>query len=71
MAQGQYESADTYYRTAQAIYIRLELAELADGLNAKIEAARAGAAAEQAAAQAEQEALNQDANPPGPGGGAP
>ena len=71
LAQGQYESAVTYYRTAQAIYIRLELAELADGLNAKIEAARAGAAAEQAAAQAEQEALNQEANPPGPGGGAP
>lgn len=81
LAQGQYESAVTYYRTAQAIYIRLELAELADGLNAKIEAARAGAAAEQAAAQAEQEALSQvppgqgisgqEENPPGPGGGAP
>lgn len=42
MAQGQYESAITFYQTAQAIYIRLELQELADGINHKIEAARAG-----------------------------
>lgn len=42
MAQGQYESAITFYQTAQAIYIRLELQELADGINCKIEAARAG-----------------------------
>ena len=49
-AQGQYESAVTYYRTAQAIYIRLELAELADGLNDKIEAAEAGIAAQEAQA---------------------
>ncbi len=42
MTQGQYESAITFYQTAQAIYIRLELADLADGLNSKIGAARAG-----------------------------
>lgn len=41
-AQEQYESAITFYQTAQVIYIRLELPELADGLNRKIEAARAG-----------------------------
>lgn len=46
MAQGMYESAVTFYQTAQAIYIRLELPELADGLNRKIEAARAGIEAE-------------------------
>lgn len=48
MAQGQYESAITFYQTAQAIYIRLELPELADGLNRKIEATRAGIEAEAA-----------------------
>ena len=53
LAQGQFESAITYYRTAQAIYIRLELPELADGLNAKIGAAQAGQAAKESqAAQA-------------------
>ena len=45
LAQGEYESAVTYYRTAQAIYIRLELPELADGINGKIAAAQAGAEA--------------------------
>ena len=40
--EGQYESAITFYQTAQAIFIRLELPELADGLNHKIEVARAG-----------------------------
>lgn len=44
-ADGKYESAITYYRTAQAIYTRLELAELADVLNNKIAAAQAGIAA--------------------------
>ncbi|WP_417039597.1 hypothetical protein, partial [Clostridium porci] len=42
LAQGQYESAITFYQTAQAIYRRLELSDLADNLNPKIEAARAG-----------------------------
>ncbi len=41
-AQGKYESAITFYQTAQAIYRRLELDELADNLNPKIDAARAG-----------------------------
>lgn len=41
-AKGQYESAITFYQTAQAIYRRLELDELADNLNPKIDAARAG-----------------------------
>ncbi len=45
LAEGKYESAVTYYRTAQAIYIRLELPELADGINGKLEAAQAGIAA--------------------------
>ena len=71
LAQGQYESAVTYYRTAQAIYIRLELAELADGLNAKIEAAQAGIEAEAAARAEEARANNQEENPPGPAGDAP
>lgn len=44
-ADGKYESAITYYRTAQAIYTRLELVELADALNDKIAAAQAGVAA--------------------------
>lgn len=41
-AQGKYESAITFYQTAQAIYRRLELDELADNLNPKIDVARAG-----------------------------
>lgn len=66
MAQGMYESAITFYQTAQAIYIRLELPELADGLNRKIEAARAGIEAEtiQKATQAVvQEAQGTEAEP--------
>lgn len=53
MVQGRYESAITFYQTAQVIYIRLELPELADGLNAKIQAARAGIEAEKLEAQGE------------------
>ncbi len=49
LAAGKYDSAVTYYRTAQAIYVRLELPELADGINAKIAAAEAGIAAEETA----------------------
>lgn len=59
VGQGQYESAVTFYQTAQAIYIRLELPELADGLNRKIEAARAGIEAEKQSEAAE-EAKNQE-----------
>lgn len=53
LAEGKYESAITFYQTAQAIYVRLELPELADGINGKIAAARAGI---EAAKQAEEEA---------------
>lgn len=49
VASGQYESAVTFYQTAQAIYVRLELPELADGINKKITAARAGIEAEERA----------------------
>lgn len=57
LAQGQFESAETFFKTAQAMYTKLELPELAAGLNQKIEAARAGkAAADAAAAQAAAEA---------------
>lgn len=50
LAQGQYENAITFYQTAQAIYRRLELTDLADNLNPKIEAAKAGMAAAAAGA---------------------
>ncbi|MFR3729026.1 hypothetical protein [Lacrimispora sp.] len=39
-SEGKYESAITYYQTAQAIYVRLEMTELADGINGKIKAAK-------------------------------
>lgn len=42
LADEKYESAITYYQTAQAIYVRLELSDVADGLNQKIAAAKAG-----------------------------
>ncbi len=42
LAEEQYESAITFYQTAQAIYIRLELPDLADAINGKIAAAKAG-----------------------------
>ncbi len=48
LADGKYESAITYYRTAQSIYTRLELYQLADGINDKIRAANAGITAEEA-----------------------
>ena len=44
LAQGQYENAITFYQTAQTIYRQLELADMADRLEPKIEAARAGMA---------------------------
>lgn len=45
MAQGQYENAITFYQTAQAIYRRLDLSALADAIDGKIAAARAGMSA--------------------------
>lgn len=42
LAEEKYESAITYYQTAKAIYVRLELTDLADGINDKIAAAKAG-----------------------------
>jgi Serine/threonine protein phosphatase len=61
LAEGSYESAITFYLAAQAIYNRLELAEMADGIEPKIAAAQAGIAAREAwaaeiAAGQEQEA---------------
>lgn len=50
LAEGSYESAITFYQAAQAIYNRLELNELADGIKPKIEAAQAGIAAREAKA---------------------
>ena len=48
LAEGSYESAITFYLAAQAIYNRLELAEMADGIEPKIAAAQAGIAAREA-----------------------
>lgn len=48
-AEGDYESAITFYRAAQAIYNRLELSELAEGIEIKISAAAAGVDARNAA----------------------
>ena len=45
LAEGSYESAITFYQAAQAIYNRLEMTEMADGIEPKIAAARAGIAA--------------------------
>ena len=61
VAEGSYESAITFYLAAQAIYNRLELTEMADGIEPKIAAAQAGIAAREAwaaeiAAGQEQEA---------------
>lgn len=53
LEEGNYESAITFYQTAQAIYIRLELPELADGINKKIGAARAGIEAQKAIKESE------------------
>lgn len=73
VSQGQYESAVTFYQTAQAIYIRLELPDLADGINKKIAAARAGIEAEKQAEEAkrlaEQETAEAETTEAGPGAG--
>lgn len=61
-AEEKYESAVTYYQTAQAIYVRLEMTELADGINGKIKAAKA---AIKEAKQETAEAENTGENGPG------
>lgn len=48
LEEGQFESAITYYKTAQSIYLKVELYDLADGLNGKIKAAQAGLTAAKA-----------------------
>lgn len=60
VAEGKYENAITFYQTAQAIYIRLELAELANGINGKIAAARAGIEAAKQAEEAQKLAQEQE-----------
>lgn len=60
LAEGCYESAITFYQAAQAIYDRLELTGLADGMKPKIEAAQAGIAAREAR-EAELAAAAEDA----------
>lgn len=60
LAEGKYESAITFYQTAQAIYVRLELAELADGINGKIAAARAGIEAAKQAEEVDQAVREQE-----------
>lgn len=42
LAEGKYDNAVTYYRTAQSIYERLELTDRASAIEEKIAAARAG-----------------------------
>jgi len=62
-AEGSYESAITFYQAAKAIYNRLELTELAEGIDLKIMAAEAGIAAEEkkkAAEEAEEDATEQE-----------
>ena len=60
LAEGSYESAITFYQAAQTIYRRLEMTEMAEGIEPKIAAAQAGItardakAAEIAAAEQEQ-----------------
>ena len=54
LAEKSYESAITFYQAAGEIYSRLELTQLAEGIEQKIAAARAGMEAEEAKAAAEQ-----------------
>lgn len=70
MAAGQYEPAITFYRTAQAIYNRLELYDLANGIEQKIKAAEIGTRAVnelKAAEQAASSAGNNSEGTDGPG----
>lgn len=72
LAEEKYESAVTYYQTARAIYVRLELTELADGINDKIAAAKAGLKAvsqEASALSSGTVSQNGDAGEYGPGSG--
>ncbi len=50
LAEGSYESAITFYEAAQTIYNRLEMTEMAERIDPKIEAARAGMEAREARA---------------------
>lgn len=50
LAEGSYESAITFYQAAQTIYRRLDMTEMADGIEPKIAAAQAGIAARDARA---------------------
>ncbi|MBD5540332.1 MAG: hypothetical protein HDR00_12270 [Lachnospiraceae bacterium] len=63
LAEGSYESAITFYQAAQTIYRRLEMTEMADGIEPKIAAAQAGIAARDARAEesaaAEQEQIQE------------
>ena len=59
LAEGSYESAVTFYQAAKAIYNRLELTELAEGIDLKIATAEAGAAAK-AEKKAEEETQTQE-----------
>lgn len=60
LSEGKYENAITFYQTAQALYVRLELAELANGINGKIAAARAGIEAEKQTKEARQLSQEQE-----------
>lgn len=53
LAEGFYEEAITFYQTAQALYSKLEMDELAEGIEPKILAAHAGMEAAQKAAERE------------------
>ncbi|WP_300782857.1 PP2C family serine/threonine-protein phosphatase [uncultured Acetatifactor sp.] len=50
LKEGSYEGAITFYQAAQAMYGKLGMDELDEGINQKINAARAGIAAREAAA---------------------
>lgn len=56
LAEGFYEEAVTFYQTAQAMYIKLEMEELAEEIELKIIAAQAGMEAAQKAAEMEEAA---------------
>lgn len=62
LSEEYYESAITFYQAAQAIYNRLDLPELAEGIEEKIAAANAGIEAKEAAKReiAEREAIEKE-----------
>jgi len=51
LSQGNYESALTFFQAAQSLYRELELEEMAERINEKINAAKAGIAAKNAMAE--------------------